>query len=104
MARAGKYYRPPFKGYRRVTQVHPLPPTLFNVVVDAIIRHWVTVVAATEADTEGIGLSIQDLAVYFYANDGIVASIQHDKLQLEFDVLTGLFKRVGLRTNTRKTV
>ena len=39
------YYGPPFKGYRRVTHVDPLSPTLFNVVMEAIIHHWVAVVA-----------------------------------------------------------
>ena len=39
-ARAGGYYRKAFKGARGVTQGDPLPPTIFNVVVDAVVRHW----------------------------------------------------------------
>ena len=74
------------------------------MVVDAVISHWVTVVAPTKEEIEGLGLSIQDLAAYFYADDGLVASTQPERLQREFDVLTGLFDQVGLRTNTRKTV
>ena len=35
---------------------------------------------------------------------GLVASTQPESLQRAFDVLTGLFDRVGLRTNTNKTV
>ena len=76
VARNGGYYGPPLKGYRVVTQREPLYPTLFNLVVDAVIRHWVTVVAATEAGTEGLGLLIWDLVAYFYADDGLVASTQ----------------------------
>ena len=38
---------------------------IFNMVVDTVIRDWVMVVPATEADTEVLGTSIQDLAVYF---------------------------------------
>ena len=38
-----------------------------------------------------------------YANDGLVASTQPQMLQREFEVLTGLFDRVGLRENTQKT-
>ena len=30
-----------FKGFRGVTQGDPLSPSLFNVVVDAVVRHWV---------------------------------------------------------------
>ena len=39
-ARAGGYYGAAFKGARGVTQGDPLPPTIFNVVVDTVVRHW----------------------------------------------------------------
>ena len=42
VARAGGYYGTGFKGARGVTQGNPLSPTIFNVVVDAVVRHWVT--------------------------------------------------------------
>ena len=58
VSRDGVYYASPFKGYCGVTQGYPLHPKIFNVVVDAITRHWVTVVA----DTEGLRMLIQDLA------------------------------------------
>ena len=47
MARAGGYYGEDFKGDRRVTQFDPLSPTIFNVVVDAVVRHWVTIILTT---------------------------------------------------------
>ena len=37
--RAGGYYATGFKGERGVTQGDPLSPTIFNVVVDAVVRH-----------------------------------------------------------------
>ena len=40
-ARANRYYGTAFKGERGVTQGDPLSPTIFNVVVDAVVRHWV---------------------------------------------------------------
>ena len=39
-ARAGGYYGAAFKGERGVTQGDPLSPTIFNVVVDAVVRYW----------------------------------------------------------------
>ena len=39
VARAGQYYGTGFKGERGVTQGDPLSPTIFNVVVDAVLRH-----------------------------------------------------------------
>ena len=44
VARAGGYYGTAFQGERRVTQGDLLPSTIFNVVVDAVVRNWVTVV------------------------------------------------------------
>ena len=52
VARAGGYYRTVFKGERRVTQGDLLSPTIFNVVVDAVVRHWATGVI-TEAEARG---------------------------------------------------
>ena len=41
VAWTGGYYRTEFGGERGVTQGKPLSPTIFNVVVDAVVRHWV---------------------------------------------------------------
>ena len=40
VARLGGYYRTEFQGFRGVAQGGPLSPTIFNVVVDAVVRHW----------------------------------------------------------------
>ena len=40
-AKAGGYYGPTFQSHRGVTQGDPLLPTIFNVVVDAVICNWV---------------------------------------------------------------
>ena len=54
-ARSGEYYGTAFKGERGVTQGDPLSPTLFNVVVDAVVRHWLEGLQADkdEKDEEG---------------------------------------------------
>ena len=104
VAKAGGYFGRPFKGYQGVTQGYSLSPTIFNVVVDAVICHWVTVVIPTEAGTGGLGLTIIVLAGYFYADYVLVASTQPERLHMAFYVLTGLFNRVILQTNTAKTV
>ena len=43
MARVGGYCGAAFKGAQGVMQVYPLSPTIFNVVMDAVVRHWVAV-------------------------------------------------------------
>ena len=52
VARAGGYYGTAFRGERGVTQGDPLSPTIFNVVVDAVVRHWVHGVVE-EAEARG---------------------------------------------------
>ena len=62
------------------------------------------VVAPTMDGMEGLGLSIQDLADYLYADDGLVVLTHPERLYKAFVVLYGIFNRNGLWTNTRKTV
>ena len=84
VARAGGYYRKGFKGGRGVTQGDPLSPTIFNVVVDAVVRHWVTI-AVTEAETRREqGREGRHQAALFYADDGMLASSDPQWLQWAF--------------------
>ena len=53
VARAEGYYGTAFGGEIGVTQGDLLSPTIFNVVVDAAVRHWVNgIVEAAEAKRE----------------------------------------------------
>ena len=45
VAQAGGDYGETFCGERGVTQGDPLLPTIFNVVVDAVVRHWYSLMA-----------------------------------------------------------
>ena len=87
-----------------MTQGDPLSPTIFNVVVEAVVRHWVNRIVE-EAESRGeIGLEGRHQAALFYADDGMVVSSDPAWLQGAFTALVGLFDRVGLLTNDRKTV
>ena len=102
-ARAGGYYGKAFKGARGVTQVDPLPPTIFNVVVDAVVRHWLEgLQKATEqkGETGGDG----HFSAVFYADNRMVGASDPAWLLGAFSDLVAIFDRVGLRTNVDKTV
>ena len=45
VSRAGRYYGALVKVSRGVTQGKPLSPTILNIMVDAAIHHWATVMA-----------------------------------------------------------
>ena len=57
-----------------------------------------------EAGTGGLGLTTIDLVAYFYANNGILASTQLERIQMAFGVLNDLLNLVGLHINMKKTV
>ena len=44
VVRAGEYYGTAFKGYCGVTQGYLISPTILDVVVYALVSHWVAVV------------------------------------------------------------
>ena len=50
VARAGGYYGETFYGERVVTQGNPLLPTIFNVVVETVVRHWESLAAEIYED------------------------------------------------------
>ena len=54
VARAGGYYGTGFKGARGVTQGGPLSPSIFNMVVDAVVCRWFTL-AVEDAEKRGGG-------------------------------------------------
>ena len=104
VARAGGYCGTSFKGARGVTQGDPLSPTIFNVVVNAVVRHWVTL-AVEEAEKRGErGQEGRHQAALFYEDDSMVASSDPHWIQWAFNTLVGLFDHVGLHTNVSKTV
>ena len=74
VARAGSYYGKGFKGGRGVTQGDPLSPTIFNVVLDAVVRHWVTIGVTEVEKRREQGREGRHQAALFYADDGMLVS------------------------------
>ena len=74
VARVGGYYGTAFKGKRGMTQGDPLSPTIFNVVVGAVVRHWVAGVLADAEEHGDLGKEGRHQAALFYADNGRVAS------------------------------
>ena len=103
VAKAGRYYGAAFKGSQGVTQGDPLSPTIFNVVVDLVVRHWVEVMVEGAEERVKNGKEGMHHNPLFYADDSMVAVSDPQWLQGEFSALVGLFDRVVLLTNVRKT-
>ena len=72
VAQAGGYYWTAFKGYRGVTQGDPLSPTIFNVVVDAVVHHWVTLAIEDAEKRGGRWKKGRHQSALLYADDGSI--------------------------------
>ena len=92
------------RGIGGVTQGDLLSPTIFNVVVDAVVRHWIDGLVAETAEKGETGREGQPQLAVFYADDGIVVLSDPAWLQGAFSALVAISDRVGLRTNVGKTV
>ena len=104
VAREGGYFGKAFKEKRGVTQGDPLSPTILNVVVDAVVRHWVNGIV-DEAEAKGeTGRDGQHQSAVFYANNDMVVSSDPAWLQGTFNAVVAIFDRVGLLPNVGNMV
>ena len=69
LAQAGRYYGSPLKVYQGVNQGEPLSPIILNMVVDSLIRHWVTMVTGEEAGPVGFWRAVKCLEEFLYLDN-----------------------------------
>jgi hypothetical protein len=62
VAKQHGYHGAPFKSERGTTQGDIISPTIFNIVIDAVVRAW-----SRKMDSEGLSHTVQ---ANFYADDG----------------------------------
>ena len=74
------------------------------MVVDAVVRHWVTVMVEGAEDQGEREQEGRHQNYLFYEDDGMVALLDPRWIQGKFSTLVGLFDRLGLRTNVEKSV
>ena len=55
-------------------QVDPLPPTIFNVVVDVVVHHWVSVMVEGAEEQGWHEQEGRHQNALFNTDDGVVAS------------------------------
>ena len=84
--------------------MEPLSPNIFNVVMNAVMGHWVEVTVKGADNQDGQGQEGRNQNSFFYADYGMLVSLDPRWLQGSFSTLKGLFDRVGLKANSRKPV
>ena len=106
VAKCVNYHGKTFVLFHGLTQGGVISPTLFNVLIDAVVRKWL----ADDTDDMIItstGLQGDNTGCIFslcYANDWTIGSLYHEWLQNANQHLCNLVRDyMGLKPNTEKT-
>jgi len=91
--RQAGYFGKPFRAKRGVRQGDIISPLIFNIMVDAVVRHWRHTMRPD---------GTQEMAV-FYADDGLLTGIDPGRVQESMDMITKGFASLGLKMNALKT-
>ena len=91
--RQSGFFGKPFRARRGVRQGDIMSPLIFNIMVDAVVRHWRHQKVSGEEQESSL----------FYADDGLCAGTEVADVQLTVDVLTKGFASIGLKMNAKKT-
>jgi hypothetical protein len=103
VARQGVYHGEAFKAEQGVTQGDIPSPTIFNIIVDCVVRAWSWEMSdGNHAAIDG-GSVETEVTAGCYADDGVIASTYPVRMQIGLDSLVELFERTGLLSNTSKT-
>ena len=100
--RQNSYNRPQFRENRGTTQDELASTTLFNVTVDSVVRHWLSLMVEDEVVIQyGIVHVVEQSLGVFYIDDGILGSRDLEWLHGKLNVLIRLFRRIGLAANVK---
>ena len=99
----GKYFGRPFCMMRGVTHGQPLSLTIFNIVVDAVVRACMVEVCGPQEEHHSFGWVLGKHNIVLYEDDGRISGRNPLWVKTTLKAMVRVFERVGLQTNMGKT-
>ena len=103
MPKAVIYYGRPFRMDIGVTQGDPVSPTVFNIVVDAVVRVVILEVFVPQEAQNGLVWSAWDHNIIFYTEYVCIAGHNPIWIQKTLEAAVHMLYRVGLKMNLEKS-
>ena len=102
--RKNGYQIPQFRATRGTTQGGLTSTTLFNVAVDNMVRHWLSMTVEDDVVIfKGLVHAVGRSMGVLYADNGLLGSRGLEWLQGDPNVRFGLFRQIGLMANIAKS-
>jgi len=89
--RQSQFYSKAVEVEKGVTQGDINSPSIFNVIIDSVLRAWMKKINYDESRS------------CFYADDGLLENTNPTILQQDLDSILSLFKEINLNANEKKT-
>ena len=94
--KAGKFFGQPFWMEKGVTQGETVSPTIFNIMVDTVVRAVLLEVCIPQEAHHGFGWAAGEHSIFFYADDGRIAGRNQIWVQTTLTDMVSMFERVGI--------
>ena len=86
-----------------MTQGNSASPTIFNIVVDMVVRAVLDVVCGPQESQHGLVWASGERNLVFYPDGGRMVGQDHAWVQDALAMTVAMFCRMGLNTNLEKT-
>ena len=98
------YHVPQFRSACRTTQVVLPYPTLFNMSVDKVVSHWMSITVEYDAVIRnGLGHALGRRMGFFYVEDGRIGFCDPEWIHGDLNIITGQSCQIVLVDNVAKS-
>ena len=85
-----------------MTQGNSAFPTIFNIMVDAVVQAVLEEVYIPQEAHHSMGWAVGEINIVFYADYGRIAGRDHEWVQDSLNVMVAMFRQMGLEAKLKK--